>query len=218
MAAWGGGPQAHLAASDYDGVVALWDAITNTEVLQLEEHNKRVWAVDISRADPMRLASGSDDGTVRVWSLNQETSVAQLHCAANACSVQFNPVVPHLLAVGTSACKALLYDLRAPAAPLAVMACHSKAVSYVRHASSTELVTASTDSTLRLWDLVQHAGGGAQQGGQPTCTTTYQGHTNERNFVGMSVSHSGYIACGSETNTVYCYYKVCVQGERACCA
>lgn len=33
------------------------------------------------------------------------------------------------------------------------------------------------------------------------------GHTNEKNFVGLSVSRDNYIACGSENNAVYCYHK-----------
>lgn len=33
------------------------------------------------------------------------------------------------------------------------------------------------------------------------------GHTNEKNFVGLSVSRDSYIACGSENNSVYCYHK-----------
>lgn len=37
--------------------------------------------------------------------------------------------------------------------------------------------------------------------------TVDAGHTNEKNFVGLSVSHDGYIACGSENNAVYCYHK-----------
>lgn len=77
---WSAYIKGHLAASDYDGVVALWDANTNTELLQLEEHAKRVWSVDFSRLDPTRLASASDDGTVRVWSINAEASVARLEC------------------------------------------------------------------------------------------------------------------------------------------
>ena len=32
------------------------------------------------------------------------------------------------------------------------------------------------------------------------------GHSNERNFVGLSVTPDGYIACGSENNCVYTYY------------
>ena len=37
---------------------------------------------------------------------------------------------------------------------------------------------------------------------------TFTGHSNQRNFVGLSVTRQGYIACGSEDNSVYCYYKV----------
>lgn len=37
---------------------------------------------------------------------------------------------------------------------------------------------------------------------------TFRGHTNEKNFVGLTVN-SGYIACGSESNEVYVYHKVC---------
>jgi E3 ubiquitin-protein ligase RFWD2 len=35
---------------------------------------------------------------------------------------------------------------------------------------------------------------------------TLQGHTNEKNFVGLTVN-SEYIACGSETNEVFVYHK-----------
>lgn len=72
---------------------------------------------------------------------------------------------------------------------------HSKAVSYVRFLSSTELVSASTDSTLKLWDVEQKV-----------CKRTFQGHVNDKNFVGLT--HSGdYIACGSENNALFVYYK-----------
>lgn len=36
---------------------------------------------------------------------------------------------------------------------------------------------------------------------------TLKGHTNEKNFVGLTVN-SEYIACGSETNEVFVYHKV----------
>lgn len=36
---------------------------------------------------------------------------------------------------------------------------------------------------------------------------TFKGHTNEKNFVGLTVN-SEYIACGSESNEVYVYHKV----------
>lgn len=36
---------------------------------------------------------------------------------------------------------------------------------------------------------------------------TFRGHTNEKNFVGLTVN-SEYLACGSETNEVVAYHKV----------
>ena len=67
---------------------------------------------------------------------------------------------------------------------------HRKAVSYVRWLSDGEVVSASTDSTLRLWDL--HT---ARE------SRVFRGHVNEKNFVGLAAD-SEFIACGSETNEV----------------
>jgi WD40 repeat protein len=61
------------------------------------------------------------------------------------CSVRYHPTTPHLLAVGSAKHAVLLYDLRAPATPLAALAGHAKAVSYVRWqegASSNSLAAA----------------------------------------------------------------------------
>lgn len=68
---------------------------------QYEEHTKRAWSVDFSLPDPSRLASGSDDGTVRLWSIHQEASVATMTAGHNVCSVQFSPDQAHLLAAGS---------------------------------------------------------------------------------------------------------------------
>ena len=38
------------------------------------EHTKRVWSVDFSNTDPQRFLSGSDDGTVRLWSINEQVN------------------------------------------------------------------------------------------------------------------------------------------------
>lgn len=49
----------------------LWDASTSQVVMHYEEHEKRAWSVDFSKADPTRLASGGDDGCVKLWSISQ---------------------------------------------------------------------------------------------------------------------------------------------------
>lgn len=45
------------------------------------------------------------------------------------------------------------YDLRNVSQPLHVFTGHRKAVSYVKFLSNYELASASTDSTLRLWNV-----------------------------------------------------------------
>eukprot|EP00850_Spirogloea_muscicola_P017034 SM000142S00548 [mRNA] locus=s142:277986:283058:- [translate_table: standard] len=202
---WNSYIKSHIASSDYEGVVQLWDASTSQPVIEYEEHEKRAWSVDFSRADPTRLASGSDDGSVKLWSISQEASVATIRTKANVCCVQFPMESSHLLAFGSADYKVYCYDLRNAKVPLAVLSGHQKAVSYVKFVDAGTLVSASTDNTLKLWDLTQVTH--QQHSGLSTSPSlTYTGHTNEKNFVGLSVA-DGYIACGSETNAVFAYHK-----------
>ncbi|CAI0437651.1 unnamed protein product [Linum tenue] len=49
----------------------VWDASRGQVVTEMREHEKRVWSIDFSSVDPTLLASGSDDGSVKLWSINQ---------------------------------------------------------------------------------------------------------------------------------------------------
>ncbi|CAI5975922.1 unnamed protein product [Closterium sp. NIES-64] len=187
--------KAHIASSDYEGIVTVWDVGTGQSLLEYEEHEKRAWSVDFARTEPTRLVSGSDDGKVKIWCTRQESSILNIDMKANICCVKFNPGSANFIAVGSADHHIHYYDIRAPALPLHVFSGHRKAVSYVKFLSPSQLASASTDSTLRLWDVHSHA-----------AIRTLRGHTNEKNFVGLSVN-SDYIACGSETNEVYIYYK-----------
>ncbi|KAL3155957.1 hypothetical protein ABBQ32_012949 [Trebouxia sp. C0010 RCD-2024] len=200
---WNSYVKSNLICSDYEGVVQLWDVSQQTETMAFEEHAKRVWSVDFSHTDPTRFLSGSDDGTVRLWSIADESAVACIDSKANVCSVQFSPTDSNLMAFGSANYRVYLYDLRQISSPLAVIGGHSKAVSYVRWVGSNQVISASTDNHLKLWDVAE----AAISEGNCAPVTSFTGHTNEKNFVGLSVSHDGYIACGSENNAVYCYHK-----------
>lgn len=186
----------HLASSDYDGFVTLWDVNRGAALREYEEHESRAWSVDYCVPKPTLFASGSDDGRVKVWTTNQRASVLTIdNRGANVCSVKFHPTDKDKIAFGSVDFKVHYYDLRQPKIPLQVFKDHSRAVSYVKFMSDTELVSASVDSTIKLWNL-----------NSMSLERTFTGHMNDKNFVGMSVT-SDYIACGSEENTVYCYYK-----------
>jgi len=210
---WSSYIKSHLASSDYEGTVTLWDVSHATPVMEYEEHKKRAWSVDVSMKDPNRLLSGSDDGTVKLWHTAQQASVATILGKANVCCVQFSPTNSNMVVFGTADYKLYVYDLRSLKAPQHVLSRHSKTVSYVRFLGDSRLVSASTDSTLKLWDLNASAEspepGVRDQGGTRTLAPamTLRGHVNEKNFVGLSLSESGYIACGSEDNKVYAYHN-----------
>ncbi|XP_048498745.1 protein SPA1-RELATED 3 isoform X2 [Beta vulgaris subsp. vulgaris] len=68
---WNSYIKSQIASSNFEGVVQVWDAARSQVFMELKEHDRRVWSVDFSSADPTLLASGSDDGSVKLWSINQ---------------------------------------------------------------------------------------------------------------------------------------------------
>ncbi|CAA7049467.1 unnamed protein product [Microthlaspi erraticum] len=192
---WNKHEKNHIASSDYEGIVTVWDVNTRQSLMEYEEHEKRAWSVDFSRTEPSMLVSGSDDCKVKVWCTRQEASVLNIDMKANICCVKYNPGSSNYIAVGSADHHIHYYDLRNISQPLHVFSGHKKAVSYVKFLSNNELASASTDSTLRLWDVKDNLP-----------VRTFRGHTNEKNFVGLTVN-SEYLACGSETNEVYVYHK-----------
>lgn len=194
-AIWNPYIRSYLASSDYEGVVTLWDAHRGVALHEYEEHEKRAWSVDFSIPHPTVFASGSDDGKVKLWTTNSPDSVMTINNDANVCSVKFNPVQGEKLAFGSAHHHVHYYDLRNLRQPLEVFKSHRKTVSYVKFMSGSELVSACADSSIKLWNL-----------DTMRLERTYQGHSNDRHFVGLSVN-ADYIACGSEENAVFGYYK-----------
>ncbi|KAK3235118.1 ornithine decarboxylase antizyme with +1 programmed ribosomal shift Spa1 [Cymbomonas tetramitiformis] len=211
--AWSPYIKSHLMSSDYEGMVTLWDVNCALPIKEYEEHKKRVWSVDVSQADPSRVLSGSDDGTVKLWHLSQQRSVATLQGKANVCCVQFSPFDSNLIAYGSADYKTYLYDVRNMSSALTTLVGHNKTVSYVRFLSREKLVSASTDNSLKRWDirhLLPLSGAEASKSAasrKVKADRTFRGHTNQKNFVGLSINHEGYIACGSEDNSIYAYHN-----------
>lgn len=185
-----------LASSDYEGAVNIWDVSTGHRTQSFHEHEKRCWSVDFNEVDTRLIASGSDDARVKLWSTNDERSIATLEAKANVCCVKFNPKSSCHLAFGSADHDVHYYDLRNMSKALCIFKGHKKAVSYVKFLNTEEIISASTDSQLKLWNINQ----------PPYSLRSFVGHINEKNFVGLATD-GDYIACGSEDNALYVYYK-----------
>uniref|UniRef100_A0A1I7WYH2 WD_REPEATS_REGION domain-containing protein n=1 Tax=Heterorhabditis bacteriophora TaxID=37862 RepID=A0A1I7WYH2_HETBA len=182
-----------------------------------QEHEKRVWTVHFNNVDPHLIASGSDDAKVKLWSMNCDRSVMTIDAKVNVCCVYFSPSSRHHLVYGSAGQLIFLpirkfffhhcvhlYDIRNTSKAVNIFRGHRKAVSYVRFINEDEVVSASTDSNLRVWC--------ARTG---RCTRVMRGHVNEKNFVGLS-GGGDHVVCGkydenhyvgSENNRAYFYYK-----------
>ena len=183
---------------DYGGLLQLWDTARGELVNTYQEHTKRAWTVDCSTFNPRRMLSAGDDGTVRLWSVSESASVGAIGCGVPIYCAQFSPTNANHLAVGCANYSTYLYDLRRASTPLLAIPGHRKAISYVRFIGGSRIVTASIDSTVKLWDVAE-----PQKPARLRCT--YKDHLNEKIFVGLDARDDGYILCGSETNQVYCY-------------
>ncbi|VDN08135.1 unnamed protein product [Thelazia callipaeda] len=157
-----------LASSDYDGTVQLWD----TSLARSVRHYQ-----------------------VKLWSVGVDRSVATIDAKVNVCCVCFSPTQRNYLVFGSVDHCIHLYDIRKTVEPVNLFRGHRKAVSYVKYCTENEVISASIDSNLRLWDV-----------SSGNCLRTMKGHQNERNFVGLATD-GNHIVCGSENNHIFLYHK-----------
>ena len=101
-----------------------------------------MWSVSYSQQEPTLFASGSEDRTVKLWSMGQPHSLFSFPTKAGICSVKFNPHARYLLAYGSADHRVYYTDLRNPTKPLQELMGHKKAVMYVDFIGSNELVSA----------------------------------------------------------------------------
>lgn len=83
----------------------------------------------------------------------QGVSIGTIKAKANVCCVQFPLDSGRSLAFGSADHRVYYYDLRNLKIPLCTLIGHNKTVSYVKFVDPMNIVSASTDNTLKLWDL-----------------------------------------------------------------
>jgi WD40 repeat protein len=144
-----------IASCGGDPVVRLWDAATLEEKAVLKGHEKNVWSVAF--APNGTLASGSDDGTIRLWDTAQGKTQEPVVLKAEAggvFSVAFS-ADGTLLASGHGDNGARLWDPRGKQRQaLHTLPGHATAVLALALSSdATALACRTNDGNVQLWDL-----------------------------------------------------------------
>lgn len=119
--------------------------------------------------------SKNNNTSIDLIPFSQKSSLTTIRSPSKLCCVQFSAKSSHLFAYGSADCKTYCYDVRNTGKPLCALIGHANAVSYVKFLDSKTIVSASTDNTLKVWDL-----------SKTSCISTLRGHTNEKVLISIS--------------------------------
>ncbi len=152
-----------------------------------------VWAVKVS-PDGMKIASGSGDKTVRIWSVQSGKQLLTLTHTYSVMCVAWSSD-SRLVASGTDDRTVCLWDAAEGTQVMEPLRGHDRMVSsLVLNTTATLLFSASWDTTIIIWDL-------DIAGRKATVRHTLQGHTGAVRSISLCPDER-LIVSGSNDHTV----------------
>ncbi|MFL5342867.1 MAG: WD40 repeat domain-containing protein [Gemmataceae bacterium] len=146
---WLFSPDASWLASAADDL-SLWDAATGTQLATIQQPSWVTAAVFSS--DKSLIATGHDDGRVRLWNCESQALVAELHeHQAPVSALAFSPDGSKLAIAGEDRLIQIV-DVKTGLRHKTLTGHTDRIPALAWHAGGTLLVSAGWDTTARLWD------------------------------------------------------------------
>lgn len=140
-----------LVEASWGGYMALWDVETESLIATLNGHTDEVNSLIFNTTGSV-FASGSKDGSVRVWNTADGAALLTLDAAEAVNSVIFSPNDTYL-AAGTERGSVYLWDT-ANGGLLAAFDNYQRGLDVVKfNESGSILAAASWDGAMTLWDV-----------------------------------------------------------------
>jgi WD40 repeat protein len=141
-------PDLRLVAAARGKIISIWDVEAGPE-LQSFNHDARVLAFSQS-SDGRKLATASDDGTVRIWDIEIQRELARMEHSSKVNAVSFSPN-NDMLATGSSDNTARLWDAET-GQELQKLLYDAEVVDIAFSPDGLKMAIASWDHTASIWD------------------------------------------------------------------
>ncbi|XP_078432790.1 transducin/WD40 repeat-like superfamily protein [Wolffia australiana] len=187
-----------LVSASADKTLRAWDAETGKQIKKMTEHAFVVNACSAARRGPPLVASGSDDGTSKVWDLRQRGAVQNLGTEHQIAAVSFSDASDKVYTGGVDDV-VKVWDLRRVEVVDRLHG-HSDMITGMQlSADGSYLLTNAMDCTLRIWDMRPYAP-------ENRCVKIFSGHQHnfEKNLLRCGWSPDGSkVTAGSADRMVY---------------
>ncbi|KAF8923033.1 hypothetical protein BGZ58_003444, partial [Dissophora ornata] len=169
-----------------DKSCGVFDVQTGERIKRFKGHTSFVNSCSPARRGPELLASGSDDGTVKIWDLRAKTAVESFESQYQITSVSFSDAGDLVFAGGIDN-NIAAWDMRKKAVSYS-LAGHMDTISGISLSpDGNQLLSNAMDNTVRIWDVKPFSATGNRH------LKTFEGapHGFEKNLIRPAWSKDG---------------------------
>ncbi|KAF9582614.1 hypothetical protein BGW38_010968 [Lunasporangiospora selenospora] len=181
-----------------DKTCGVFDVETGERIKKFKGHSTFVNSCSLVRRGPELLASGSDDGSVKIWDLRTKNAVESFDSQYQITAVSFSDAGDLVYAGGIDN-QIVAWDLRKKAVSYSLTG-HMDTISGLRLSpDGTQLLSNAMDNTVKIWDVKPFSSSGNR------LLRTFEGapHGFEKNLIRPAWSQDGsMVGVGAGDRTV----------------